>query len=289
MFVRPLQFLLLFPGAQAINCADDVGHSVLVMTETKLAIITASTSGIGFAIATNLYRLHYHVLISSRSEAHVRAAEKRLQELGGCGKVTGVVCHVSRETDRMRLFQYARQIADRVDALILNAAISPNFDKLLDVNDEVWNKVFDVNVTANFRLCKMFRPMLKAGSSILFVTSLAAYFPIRKLGVYSISKTALLGIVKVLADELADDDIRVNAVAPGLIRTRFSSALWKDDNGSDLGWGEREDGSGKESSRLRRSGCVDDVATVAAFLVSEQSRFVSGEIVVVAGATRSRL
>ncbi|KAI0556658.1 dehydrogenase/reductase SDR family member 4 [Gracilaria domingensis] len=180
---------------------------------------------------------------------------------------------------RLRLY-LRRAVRQDQRQVVHGAAISRNFDKLLGVIDEVWNKLFDVNVTANFRICKMFRPMLKAGSSILFVTSLAAYFPIRKLGVYSIWKTALLGIIKVLEDELADDDIRVNAVAPGLIRTRFSSALWKHDNGSDLGCGEREDGSGKESSRLRRSGCVDDVATVAAFLVSKQSRFVSGEIVV---------
>ncbi|KAI0557076.1 dehydrogenase/reductase SDR family member 4-like protein [Gracilaria domingensis] len=171
---------------------------------------------------------------------------------------------------RLRLY-LRRAVRQDQRQVVHGAAISRNFDKLLGVNDEVWNKLFDVNVTANFRLCKMFRPMLKAVRSVFHL------------------EDRFVGNFKVLEDELADDDIRVNAVAPGLIRTRFSSALWKHDNGSDLGCGEREDGSGKESSRLRRSGCVDDVATVAAFLVSKQSRFVSGEIVVVAGATRSRL
>ncbi|PXF46232.1 Dehydrogenase/reductase SDR family member 4 [Gracilariopsis chorda] len=268
--------------------------------QRPLAVITAASTGIGFAIAAELYRRGYHVLISSRSASNLQHAQSQLQQQPASGAVTSVPCHVANAQARSNLFQAASAISTSVSALVLNAAVSLTVLPLVRTEDDVWDKTFDVNLSANFRLCKLFYPLLTAQSSVVFVTSLAAYSPLPTLGAYSVTKTALLGLVKALALELAPNDIRVNAVAPGLIRTNFSRLLWQKKESSELRKAhsatsvfERSDtGDTTEKQpvpRLLQPGCATDVAPVVAFLCSSQARYITGETIVVAGATRSRL
>ncbi|XP_028363985.1 dehydrogenase/reductase SDR family member 4 isoform X4 [Phyllostomus discolor] len=212
----------------------------------KVALVTASTEGIGLAIARRLAQDGARVVISSRKQQNVDRAVAALQGEGL--SVTGTVCHVGKAEDRERLV-----------AMIL-----------------------DINVKATALMTKAVVPeMEKRGSgSIVIVASIAAYSPFPALGPYNVSKTALLGLTKNLAIELAQRNIRVNALAPGLIKTNFSKVLWMDK--------AREDAI-KEALRIRRLGKPEDCAGIVSFLCSEDASYITGETVVVGGGAPSHL
>ncbi|XP_005338804.2 dehydrogenase/reductase SDR family member 4 isoform X1 [Ictidomys tridecemlineatus] len=248
--------------------------------ENKVALVTASTEGIGLAIARRLAQDGAHVVISSRKQQNVDKAVNMLQGEGL--SVTGTVCHVGKAEDRERLVAMAVKLHGGIDILVSNAAVNPFFGSLMDATEEVWDKVLDVNVKATALMTKAVVPeMEKRGSgSVVIVASIGAFTPFPGLGPYNVSKTALLGLTKNLALELAPKNIRVNCLAPGLIRTNFSSVLWKDK--------EREDRM-KEFMHIRRLGKPEDCAGIVSFLCSEDASYISGETVVVGGGTPSRL
>ncbi|XP_077906437.1 dehydrogenase/reductase SDR family member 4 isoform X2 [Ictidomys tridecemlineatus] len=235
---------------------------------------------IGLAIARRLAQDGAHVVISSRKQQNVDKAVNMLQGEGL--SVTGTVCHVGKAEDRERLVAMAVKLHGGIDILVSNAAVNPFFGSLMDATEEVWDKVLDVNVKATALMTKAVVPeMEKRGSgSVVIVASIGAFTPFPGLGPYNVSKTALLGLTKNLALELAPKNIRVNCLAPGLIRTNFSSVLWKDK--------EREDRM-KEFMHIRRLGKPEDCAGIVSFLCSEDASYISGETVVVGGGTPSRL
>ncbi|XP_055989190.1 dehydrogenase/reductase SDR family member 4 isoform X4 [Sorex fumeus] len=205
----------------------------------KVALVTASTDGIGFAIARRLAQDGAHVVVSSRKQQNVDRAVTTLQGEGL--SVTGTVCHVGKAEDRERLVATAVKLHGGVDILVSNAAVNPFFGNMLDASEEVWDK---------------------------------------GLGPYNVSKTALLGLTKNLALELGPRNIRVNCLAPGLIKTSFSSVFWTDK--------ARED-SIKEIMRIGRIGKPEECAGIVSFLCSEDASYINGETVVVGGGTPSRL
>ncbi|XP_048654749.1 dehydrogenase/reductase SDR family member 4-like isoform X5 [Marmota marmota marmota] len=165
--------------------------------------------------------------------------------------VTGTVCHVGKAEDRERLVAMVLDVNVKATALMTKAVV-PEMEK---------------------------RGYHKSGS-VVIVASIGAFTPFPGLGPYNVSKTALLGLTKNLALELAPKNIRVNCLAPGLIRTNFSSVLWKDK--------EREDRM-KEFMHIRRLGKPEDCAGIVSFLCSEDASYITGETVVVGGGTPSRL
>ncbi|XP_012589558.1 PREDICTED: dehydrogenase/reductase SDR family member 4 isoform X2 [Condylura cristata] len=205
----------------------------------KVALVTASTDGIGFAIARRLAQDGAHVVVSSRKQQNVDRAVAALQGEGL--SVTGTVCHVGKAEDRERLVATAVKLHGGIDILVSNAAVNPFFGNLMDATEAVWDK---------------------------------------GLGPYNVSKTALLGLTKNLANELAQKNIRVNCLAPGLIKTNFSSVFWTDK--------ARED-SIKEIMRIGRIGKPEECAGIVSFLCSEDATYITGETVVVGGGTPSRL
>ncbi|XP_036893343.1 dehydrogenase/reductase SDR family member 4-like 2 isoform X2 [Sturnira hondurensis] len=188
----------------------------------KVALVTASTDGIGLAIARRLAQDGAHVVISSRKQQNVDRTVAALQGEGL--SVTGTVCHVGKAEDRERLVAMAVKLLGGIDILVSNAAVNPFFGNLMDVTEEVWDKILDINVKATALMTKAVVPEMekRGGGSIVIVTSIAAYTPLPGLGPYNVSKTALVGLTKNLAIELAQRNIRVNALAPGLIKTNFS-------------------------------------------------------------------
>ncbi|XP_028363983.1 dehydrogenase/reductase SDR family member 4 isoform X3 [Phyllostomus discolor] len=246
----------------------------------KVALVTASTEGIGLAIARRLAQDGARVVISSRKQQNVDRAVAALQGEGL--SVTGTVCHVGKAEDRERLVAMAVKLHGGIDILVSNAAVNPFFGNLMDVPEEVWDKILDINVKATALMTKAVVPeMEKRGSgSIVIVASIAAYSPFPALGPYNVSKTALLGLTKNLAIELAQRNIRVNALAPGLIKTNFSKVLWMDK--------AREDAI-KEALRIRRLGKPEDCAGIVSFLCSEDASYITGETVVVGGGAPSHL
>lgn len=246
----------------------------------KVALVTASTDGIGFAIARRLAEDGAHVVISSRKQQNVDRAVATLQGEGL--SVTGIVCHVGKAEDRERLVTTALKLHQGIDILVSNAAVNPFLGNLMDVTEEVWDKVLSINVTATAMLIKAVVPEMerRGGGSVVIVGSIAGFIGFPSLGPYNVSKTAMLGLTKNFAAELASKNIRVNCLAPGLIKTRFSSALWKEKAREDIV---------KEALQIRRLGKPEDCAGIVSFLCSEDASYINGETVVVGGGTPSRL
>lgn len=195
----------------------------------KVAVVTASTAGIGFAIAERLAEEGAKVIISSRKSKHVEAALKKF-----CEKklnVKGLVCHVSHPNERKALFEEACKWGG-LDILISNAGVSPQIGPILDCTEQVWDKSFDVNVRSSYLLAKEALPLLRKskGGRIIFISSICGLQPYEFLGIYSVSKCALLGLTKAAALQLAVEEITVNSVCPGIIRTNFSSVLTSENN-----------------------------------------------------------
>lgn len=246
----------------------------------KVALVTASTDGIGFAIARRLARDGAYVVVSSRKQHNVDRAVAALQGEGL--SVTGTVCHVGKAEDRERLVATAVNLHGGIDILISNAAVNPFFGNLMDVTEEVWDKILDINVKATALMTKAVVPEMekRGGGSVVIVASIGAYLPFPGLGPYNVSKTALLGLTKNLARELDQRNIRVNCLAPGLIKTSFSKVLWMD---------KAREESIKKVMQIRRMGKPDDCAGIVSFLCSEDASYITGETVVVGGGTPSHL
>jgi len=246
----------------------------------KTAVVTASTDGIGFAIAKRLGAEGASVVVSSRKEKNVNEAVKKLKDLGY--SVAGTVCHVAKSEDRKTLLKTAIDNFGGIDILVSNAAVNPTVGPVLDCSEEAWDKIFDVNLKSAFMLSKEVLPHLKKrnGGCIIYISSIAGFHPLNMLGAYSVSKTALLGLTKAAAVDLAADNIRVNCLAPGIVETRFSSAL-------------HETETAKEAALsmipMRRLAQPDEMAAVVAFLSSDDASYITGETFIAAGGMASRL
>lgn len=248
--------------------------------EGKVAIVTASSDGIGLAIAERLGMDGAKVMVSSRKKEKVSAAVAELKSKGVICE--GVPCHVGSSADRQALVGSTLETFGGIDILVSNAAANPHMGSVLECGEEAWDKIFDINVKSALMLTQLCVPHMidRNGGSIVYVTSIAGYVPINLLGAYSVSKTALLGLTKVVAAAVSDDNIRVNGVAPGIIKTKFSSALWANETIAE---------QTLEQVPLRRFGESKDIAGVTAFLCSDDAAYVTGETIVAAGGMNSHL
>ncbi|XP_026480566.1 dehydrogenase/reductase SDR family member 4-like [Ctenocephalides felis] len=246
----------------------------------KVAVVTASTDGIGFAIAKRLGVEGAKVVVSSRKSKNVESAVSTLLKEGL--DAHGVVCHVSKAEDRKALYDQAVQKYGGIDILVSNAAVNPTVGHVLQCDEQSWDKIFDVNVKSSFLLAKEVLPYLRkrGGGSIVFVSSIAGLQPFPILGAYSVSKTALFGLTKAASHDLASENIRVNCIAPGIVKTKFSSAL-------------HESETAKEAALMnvpmRRLADPSEMSGVVAFLVSDDASYITGETLVAAGGMPSRL
>ncbi|CAI5669180.1 unnamed protein product [Oreochromis niloticus] len=246
----------------------------------KVAIVTASTDGIGLAAAQALGKRGAHVVVSSRRQANVDKAVALLQSQSI--QVTGTTCNVGKGEDREKLVQMTLDRCGAIDILVSNAAVNPFFGNIMDSTEEVWDKILDVNVKSAFLMTKLVAPHIekRGGGNVIFVSSVAGYQPMQALGPYSVSKTALLGLTRALAPELAQSNIRVNCVAPGIIKTRFSSALWQNEGIVD---------EFKKQLCIKRVGEPEEIGSVIAFLCSEEASYITGETITVTGGINCRL
>ncbi|KAG0714009.1 Dehydrogenase/reductase SDR family member 4 [Chionoecetes opilio] len=246
----------------------------------KVAIVTASTDGIGLAIARRLGEEGAQVVVSSRRPANVERAVAELQGLG-CS-VLGVPCHVSKTEDRQTLIDKTVEKFGGLDILVSNAAVNPTVGGVLSCSEAAWDKIFEVNVKNALQLTQLAVPHLqqRQGGAVVYISSIAGYQPMQMLGAYSVSKTALLGLSRAVAQEVASDNIRVNCVAPGVVRTKFSSFLTEN-----LMILEKTN----EMIPLGRIGEPREMAGLVAFLCSDDASYITGESFVAAGGMQSRL
>nr|XP_014085102.2 dehydrogenase/reductase SDR family member 4 [Bactrocera oleae] len=248
--------------------------------EGKVAIVTASTEGIGFAIAKRLAEDGAAVVISSRKERNVENAVERLRKLNL--KVTGLKCHVGEKQDRKRLFEETIRTFGKLNILVSNAATNPAVGGVLECEESVWDKIFDINVKSSYLLAKEALPYLRKeqGSNIVFVSSIAGYDAFNLLGAYSVSKTALIGLTKAASKELASEGIRVNCLAPGIIKTKFSSALYETESANE---------ASISKVPMGRLGTPEEMGGVVSFLVSDDASYITGETILAAGGMSARL
>ncbi|XP_059825651.1 dehydrogenase/reductase SDR family member 4 [Hypanus sabinus] len=246
----------------------------------KVALVTASSQGIGLAVARRLAQDGAHVMISSRKGKKVEEAVSRLRAEGL--SVSGTVCHVGKGAERESLVAETVGRFGGVDILVSNAAVNPFAGRTLDCPESAWDKILDVNVKSAALLAQLVVPHMerRGGGSIVLVSSVAGYRPFPMLGPYSVSKTALLALTRVLATELAPLNIRVNCLAPGIIKTRFSATLWESE-------GPRQ--AATQMIDMRRLGEAEDCAGAVSFLCSPDASYITGETINVSGGMQCRL
>ncbi|KAI7744899.1 hypothetical protein M8C21_009276 [Ambrosia artemisiifolia] len=245
--------------------------------EGKIAIVTASTQGIGFSIAQRLGIEGASVVISSRKQRNVDEAVGKLKAQGI--DVLGLVCHVSNAQQRKNLIDQTVQKYGKIDVVVLNAAVNPSVNPILQTKESTLDKLWEVNVKTSILLLQDASPHLSNGSSIVFTSSISAFQPPPGMAMYGVTKTTLLGLTKALATELAPN-IRVNCVAPGFVPTHFASYITSN---------ETKRKALEEMTSLKRLGTTEDVAAATAFLASDDASYITGETIVVSGGTPSRL
>lgn len=243
----------------------------------KVAIVTASTQGIGFGIVERLGLEGASVVVSSRKQRNVDEAVEKLKAQGI--DAFGIVCHVSNAQHRQILVQKTIQRYGKIDIVVCNAAVNPSTDPILSTKEPALDKLWEVNVKSSILLLQDMAPHLEKGSSVIFITSIAAFQPQVPTAMYGVTKTALLGLTKALAAEMGPDT-RVNAVAPGVVPTHFASFITRN---------SEVRRTNEEKTLLNRLGTTDDMAAATAFLASDDASYITGETLVVAGGMPSRL
>jgi len=195
----------------------------------KVAIVPGASKGIGAAIAQGLAAFGASVVVSSRKQDAVQAVAETIRAAGG--KAEAVAAHMGDAGAIRELVRKTAESQGGIDILVNNAAANPTFGPILQTDAEVFAKVMQVNVQGPLELARAAHPILKArgGGSIINISSVGGIRPEPGLGLYSVSKAALISLTKVLAQEWSADGIRANVVCPGLVQTKFSAALWQDE------------------------------------------------------------
>tara|TARA_R110001606_G_scaffold68010_4_gene155313 strand:- start:449 stop:1222 length:774 start_codon:yes stop_codon:yes gene_type:complete len=237
--------------------------------ENKVAIITGSSKGIGKAIAKGLAENGAQVVISSRNQ---EACDEVVKEFKNEGlKAVGIACHIANEEQRKNLVERVIAAFGRIDILVNNAAINPVFGPIEEVDPAIFDKIMDVNVKAPWSLSNLVLPHFKANNngSIINIASVEALTPGFGLGIYSTSKAAILMLTKNQAKEWGRYGVRANAICPGLIKTKFSAALWT--NEKMLNKLERSIPSG-------RMGMPEEIVGLACLLASDAGNYMTGGV-----------
>jgi len=247
--------------------------------EGKKAIVTAATKGIGLAIACRLAQEGASVFICSRKQKNVDDAVRDMRSRGF--DADGCACNVG-SLDQLKAFvqKAADTFGGRIDILVSNAGVNPYVGLAVDAEERVFQKIFRINVLSYLQIVQLSKPYMPQGSSVVFVASTSAYQPQPPLGLYAVSKTAVVSLGKLLAVELGGDGIRVNCIAPGVVRTKMAEMLWKN-----------EDNANMMKSQLMLGRLADpvDMSGVVAFMVSDDAKHMTGESIVVSGGTFSHL
>lgn len=196
--------------------------------------------------------------------------------------VSGVVCHVGKKQDREHLIDEALKLYGGLDILVSNAAVNPAIGPFLETSEQAWDKIYEINIKAAAMLTALSVPHMQArgGGSVIYVSSIGGYVPFEVLGAYSVSKTALLGLTKAMARECGPKKVRVNCVAPGVIKTKFSEVIWSNPTLLD---------DMLKNIPLKRIGEPADCAGTVSFLCSDDAEYITGETVVISGGMVSRL
>ncbi len=244
----------------------------------KVAVVTGSTKGIGRAIAAQMVYRGASVVISSRKvDACEQVVEEINQQVGaGRGTAIPIACHIGYKEQLQALVAQTKAQLGAVDILVCNAAVNPFYGSMQDIPDTAFDKILDSNIKSNHWLCQMVIPDMVANKDgvIIIVSSIGGVLGSGDLGTYSISKAADMQLARNIAVEFGPDNIRANAIAPGLVRTDFARALWEDPDNLK----KRTD-----HTSLRRIGDPDEIAGAAVMLASDAGNFLTGQTLIIDG------
>lgn len=242
----------------------------------QVALVTGSSRGIGRAIAELMASAGAKVVVSSRKAQACEEVAALIRARGQ--QAIAVPCNVSHNDAIDALAEKVHQHWGRIDVLVLNAAVNPYMGPLLEIDDGAWHKTLDANVGSVLHACRRVIPAMAAqgGGAVIIVSSIAGLKGSTKLGAYAVSKAADMQMARNLAVEWGHANVRVNCIAPGLVRTDMARALWEDPD--------------RLSAALRayplgRIGEPADIAGAAVFLASPAGAFVTGQTLVVDGGS----
>jgi NAD(P)-dependent dehydrogenase (short-subunit alcohol dehydrogenase family) len=240
----------------------------------KVALVTGGSRGIGRAIALTFAEAGANVAISARKLPELEEVAKEIKAKGR--KALAIASHIAKLEDSKNLIAKVKSEFGRVDILVNNAGTNPYSGPLIDAEEWAWDVTMNVNLKGPFLLGQMAaRIMREQGGGNIINTSSAAGLRASNLNIYSVTKAALIMLTQVMAREWGQYNIRVNAVAPGVIQTRLSEMLWKGPAGEVAAQG----------TALGRLGVPDDVAGLALFLASDASSYITGEVILVDGGS----
>ena len=240
----------------------------------RVAIVTGASRGIGKAIAKTFAQAGAKVVLSSRKQT---ALDEAAQEICAAdGEAVGIAAHNGDKQALNALVETTAERYGRLDILVNNAATNPHFGRILEADDSYWRKTIDVNLMGNVWLTQAAVKRMRAGGGgkIINVASIVGLNPGRYQGIYSVTKAGVISLTKTLATELGPDNIQANAIAPGLVKTKFAQALWGN-----------EDLLAQVLARTPagRIGQPGDMAGIALFLASSASDYTTGAVFVLDG------
>ena len=240
----------------------------------KVAVITGSSRGIGKAIALQMALQGARVVISSRKAESCEAVVAEIAAAGGMA--VAHPAHVGHKEELQGLGDATIARGGRIDILVCNAAANPHFGPSLSITDAALEKVIQTNLYSNIWLCNLTLPAMaeRKDGAVIIISSVAGFYGTNMLGAYAISKAADMQLARNLAVEWGPHNIRINCIAPGVIRTHFAKALWAD---------PQRAAALARRYPLRRLGEPDDVAGIAVMLASRAGSFITGQTVVVDG------
>lgn len=240
----------------------------------KVALVTGSSRGIGRSIAEAMAAFGARVVVSSRKPQACEEVRDAIAAKGGQAIV--VPCNIGNKEELQRLVDETKKAYGVIDVLVCNAAVNPHFGPSQDIPDSAFDKVMASNIRSNHWLCQMTIPSMaeRGGGSVIIVSSIGGLKGSERLGAYAISKAADMQMARNLAVEWGPRGVRVNCIAPGLVRTDFARALWQDPAIYE---------KTVRSYPLRRIGEPHEIAGAAVFLASAAGSFTTGQTVVVDG------
>ena len=267
----------LDPGELIFRMKEDLSMSESVFSlEGKVALVTGGSRGIGLSTSRRLLDRGASVVLTARNLEGLEAARLELAE-AGLDRVAVHAAHSSSESGMREAFSVALERFSGMDIVVNNAATNPSMDSLAEIDLALFDKILDTNLRGYLVVAREgIRRMreLGGGGVIINISTIAACKAMRGLGAYGISKAAVNSLTRTLASELAAEKIRVNGVAPGLVRTRLSEALWKDEKvAEDM----------LKAIPLNRIAEPGDIAGAVAFLASEAAAYITGQTLVVDG------
>ena len=240
----------------------------------KVAVVTGSSRGIGRASAELLAKLGAKVVISSRKADACEEVANGIRSDGGDAYV--IACNISRRNEVEALVSGSIAHYGKIDILVCNAAVNPYYGPLLDITDEAFDKIMGSNVRSNIWLCSLAVPQMaqRGGGSVVIISSIGGLRGSTVIGAYGISKAADFALCRSLAGEWGPKGVRVNCIAPGLVKTDFARALWED---------EANLKRRTATTPLRRIGEPHEIAGAVAYLGSDASTFMTGQTIVIDG------